>query len=91
VPVVASIAWNNTDTATDNDLSGAPIPKSGGHLLVVSGFTRRGDVIVADPAAATNATVRRTYARAQFERNWLNASTGTTYVIQPVDHKRSTR
>jgi Peptidase_C39 like family len=85
VPVVASIAWNNADATTDNDLAGAPIPKSGGHLLVVTGFTADGDVIVADPAAPTDATVHRTYRRAQFERDWLNSSTGTTYVIHPVD------
>jgi Peptidase_C39 like family len=91
VPVVASIAWNNSDATTDNDLDGAPIPKSGGHLLVVSGFTDQGDVIVADPAAPTNATVRREYRRAQFERDWLNASTGSTYVIRPVDSRHTSR
>ncbi|HEX2809204.1 MAG TPA: C39 family peptidase, partial [Kineosporiaceae bacterium] len=84
VPVVASIAWNNSDASADNDLDGAPIPRSGGHLLVISGFTAGGEVLVADPAAPTEATVRRTYRRAQFERDWLNASTGTAYVIQPV-------
>jgi hypothetical protein len=84
VPVVASIARNNSDAIVDNDLDGAPISKSGGHLLVISGFTAGGDVLVADPAAPTRATVRRTYRRAQFERDWLNASTGTAYVIQPV-------
>jgi hypothetical protein len=83
VPVVASLAWDNADTRTDNDLDGAPILASGGHLLVVSGFTGRGDVIVADPAAPSNDSVRRVYQRGQFERDWLNASTGTVYVIQP--------
>lgn len=84
VPVAASIAWDNTDARTDNDLDGAPIPRSGGHLLVVSGFTGTGSVIVADPAAPSNDTVRRVYDRAQFERNWLAGSTGATYVVQPI-------
>jgi Peptidase_C39 like family len=86
VPVVASIAWNNTDASTTNDLTGAPIPNSGGHLVVITGFTAAGDIIVNDPAASTDATVQRTYQRAQFEHDWLNASTGTTYIIHTVGH-----
>lgn len=84
VPIVASVAWDNTDPRSDNDLDGAPIRRSGGHLLVVSGFTRRGNVIVDDPAAPTRSGVRRVYRRAQFERDWLDASRGTTYVMYPV-------
>ncbi|MEN3281467.1 MAG: hypothetical protein V7607_2607 [Solirubrobacteraceae bacterium] len=83
VPVVIATAWDNTDTSPDNDLTGAPIPKSAGHLMVVRGFTASGDVIVNDPAAPTNSQVRRVYRRAQFERNWLNFGSGTTYIIKP--------
>ncbi|HVQ43496.1 MAG TPA: C39 family peptidase [Candidatus Saccharimonadia bacterium] len=83
VPIVVSIAWNNTDASPDNDLTGAPIAKTGGHLMVVRGFTAAGDVIAGDPAAPANSSVRRVYQRSQFERDWLNASTGTTYVIKP--------
>jgi hypothetical protein len=84
VPVVVSIAWNNTDTAADNDLTGAPIPKTGGHLMAVRGFTATGDVIANDPAAPTNGQVRRVYQRAEFERNWLNRGSGVTYIIKPI-------
>jgi hypothetical protein len=84
VPIVASIAWNNEDADPSNDLAGAALPKSGGHLMVVRGFTAAGEVLAADPAAPDNTMVRRTYQRAQFERNWLRSGSGTTYVIKPL-------
>lgn len=80
IPPVLSIAFGR------GQLSGAPISSSNGHLLVVVGFTSKGDVIVNDPAAPTNASVRRVYARAQLEKAWLEASGGTTYVIHDAKH-----
>ena len=77
VPVIVSIAFG------PGQLSGAPISSSDGHLLVVVGFTADGDVVVNDPAADSPAGVRRTYDRAQLERAWLSASTGTAYVLRP--------
>ncbi|QBX54813.1 peptidase C39 family protein [Nocardioides seonyuensis] len=76
VPLVVSVAFGR------NQLSGAPISASNGHLLVVVGFEADGDVVVNDPAGATNGEVRRVYDRAQFERLWLTASGGTAYVIR---------
>lgn len=76
IPVVVSIAFDA------GELSGAPISSSDGHLLVVVGFTAEGDVVVNDPAADSPAGVRRTYDRAQLERAWLSASTGTAYVLR---------
>lgn len=56
-----------------------------GHLLVVIGFDDAGNPIVNDPAAWSNATVRRVYDRGQFERAWLRGSGGIVYVIHPPD------
>lgn len=76
VPLAASIAAN------PNQLTGFPSKYgTGGHLLVIRGFTAAGDVIVNDPAAADDASVRRVYKRAEFERAWLVGSAGIVYVI----------
>ena len=76
VPLVISIAFGR------GQLSGAPITASNGHLLVVVGFEADGDVVVNDPAGASNGEVRRVYDRAQLERVWIAASGGTAYVIR---------
>lgn len=78
IPLVASVK------VAPGALPGFLLPQgSAGHLLVISGFTASGDVISHDPAAESNATVRRTYPRAAFERAWLGGSKGTVYVIHP--------
>ncbi|WP_269305195.1 peptidase C39 family protein [Aeromicrobium sp. HA] len=77
VPVVTSVAFGR------GQLSGSPISATPGHLMVVRGFTKGGDVLVNDPAGRTNSQVRRTYDRAQFERAWLKGSGGVVYVIAP--------
>ena len=76
VPLIVSVAFGR------NQLTGAPISASNGHLMVVVGFEPDGDVVVNDPAGATDAEVRRVYDRAQFERIWIAASGGTAYVIR---------
>jgi hypothetical protein len=75
VPVVISVAFG------PGQLTGAPISASNGHLLVVVGFEADGDVIVNDPAGASNGAVRRVYDRDQLEDVWINASGGTAYVV----------
>jgi len=80
IPVIASISFGR------GELSGAPISASNGHLLVIIGFTRSGDVVVNDPAASSRSGVRRTYDRAQFENAWLPTSGGTVYVIRDAQH-----
>lgn len=80
IPLVASISFAR------GGLDGAPISASNGHLLVIVGFTRSGDVVVNDPAAQDRAGVRRTYDRAQFEDAWLPRSGGLVYVIRDEAH-----
>lgn len=66
LPVIASIAWNNDFSS--QRLSGAALPVSYGHLLVVVGFTLEGDVVVNDPAGRDDSQVRRVYDRDEFAR-----------------------
>lgn len=54
-------------------------PKS--HLVVVTGFNKRGDVIVNDPGIQRD-RVRRTLPRARFRAAWAD-SHNTAYVIHP--------
>jgi hypothetical protein len=77
IPLVASIAFGK------GELDGAPIDSTNGHLLVIRGFTARGEVKVNDPAAPSAKTVARTYRRGQFERAWIGATGGVAYVIHP--------
>ncbi len=76
IPLVASIAFGK------GQLSGAPLTSTPGHMVVIRGFTSTGAVIVNDPAASSNSTVRRTYSRAQFEKAWQNGGGGIVYVIR---------
>ena len=79
IPLVASIK------VAPGALPGFLLPGgTDGHLLVIRGFTASGDVIANDPAATSDATVRRVYDRAAFERAWLRGSGGTVYVIHPA-------
>ncbi len=78
-PVIVSVRFGR------GELAGAPISATNGHLMVVVGFDAAGNVVVNDPAAKSNSTVRRTYQRAQFENVWAPASPsgsgGLSYVI----------
>jgi hypothetical protein len=80
IPLAASISFGR------GELSGAPISSTAGHLVVISGFTRAGKVVVNDPAAPNNSTVRRVYDRGQFERAWQTRSHGTVYVVRDAAH-----
>ncbi len=89
IPLVASITFG------PGELSGAPISSTNGHLLVIVGFAKNGDVVVNDPAASSRAGVRRTYDRGQFEDAWLKryssgssmrGSGGMVYVIHDAAH-----
>ena len=79
IPLAASISFSR------GQLSGAPISATAGHLVVITGFTAAGNVVVNDPAASSNAGVRRVYDRRQFERAW-GRSNGTVYVVRDTAH-----
>ncbi|MER6947650.1 C39 family peptidase [Nonomuraea sp. NPDC000554] len=78
IPVIASLSFK------EHELPGAGY-STGGHIMVVTGFTAEGDVIVNDPAAPGDAEVRRVYRRAAFENVWLrgSGSGGIVYVLHP--------
>ncbi|WP_425430314.1 C39 family peptidase [Deinococcus planocerae] len=65
------------------ELPGAPLSWSDGHLLVLTGFDAQGNPVVNDPAAPSDATVKRTSPRAVFERLWLGHAGGMAYVMAP--------
>jgi hypothetical protein len=79
VPVIVSLAWG------PGELTGAPLSSSNGHLMVLVGFDASGNPVVNDPAAPSDATVRRTYIRDEFESLWLKHTSGTVYLIYPAD------
>jgi len=82
IPVVASVAWDNDHAG--QRLSGAPLPRSDGHLLVIRGFTGSGDVIVNDPAGSGEVNVPRVYDRGEFSHAWLRTgSGGIVYLVHP--------
>jgi hypothetical protein len=78
IPVIMSIAWGK------NELTGADIESTNGHLLVLVGFDANGNPIVNDPASPDDASVQKVYLRSEFEPLWLQASGGTVYLIYPA-------
>lgn len=73
LPIGISYGWEQ------DELPGAPIPMSSGHLAVLRGFTDTGDCIVNDPAADH---VRVVYPRAALGRLWRRNDC-IAYVIAP--------
>lgn len=79
IPLVASVSFKK------GELDGAGYGTNG-HLLVIVGFTKNGDVVVNDPAShliPDNNQVRVVYDREQFENVWVPRSGGLVYVIHP--------
>ena len=74
IPIAISYSWRG------DELPGAPIDHSDGHLVVLCGFTANGDCAVNDPAAPN---VRMVYPRAAIERIWQR-NNGVTYAVAPV-------
>lgn len=72
-PLVVSIAYG------EDELAGAPVQSSKGHLVVVAGIDRDGRMVVRDPAAR-GADVWIKYDRDQFVHAWLGHG-GVVYRI----------
>ncbi len=77
IPVSISIAFEK------GELTGAPMSRSDGHLIVVKGFTPEGDVICNDPAFPNDETVNVTYKRQELQRAW-DHSRRSAYVLWPA-------
>ena len=89
IPVITSQSFRA------DELDGAGYGTAG-HLMVVVGFTKDGDVIANDPASSSNDAVRNIYKRAQFENIWLRTKRytedgdvasgpgGIAYIITPL-------
>jgi len=73
-PLIISIA------AQKGQLTGAPYSMTEGHLLVLCGFDKNGNVEVNDPAAKNARAGQTTYLRKELEEVWMKRG-GTTYVI----------
>lgn len=88
IPVITSQSF------LASELTGANYSTSG-HLMVVVGFTKTGDVVVNDPASSSDGAVRNVYNRHQFETVWLrtkrtlasgatgSGSGGVVYILTP--------
>ena len=73
LPIALSYRWSG------DELPGAPIDQSDGHLVVLCGFTSNGDCVVNDPA---HPDLRAIYPRAAVERIWQRGG-GVSYVVAP--------
>jgi cell wall-associated NlpC family hydrolase len=73
--VIASVTFG------PDELKNSPLKKTKGHLLVITGFNAKGDVLAHDPAAPDEKTVERVYNRAEFAQAWLKNKYGTSYII----------
>jgi len=90
IPVVTSVSFEASELTGSNY-------STDGHLMVVVGFTRNGDVVTNDPASSSDAAVRNIYNRHQFETVWLRTERtlpdgsigggpgGVAYIITPHD------
>jgi len=73
MPVIASVRYRA------GELTGAAIPETTGHLLVLTGW-EGGEVLVNDPAAAHAGEVGRRYRLDELQQVWLGRA-GVGYVL----------
>ena len=85
-PVIASVRYKSSETIEGDlpVLHGVPIDKTEGHLVVVCGFENNGGkeyVVVNDPAAKDDESVRVKYLADEFEKAWFKV----VYIIHKGD------
>jgi len=80
IPVIASVSCDL--------LNGSPTDQGNGHLIVVVGFTKTGEVVVNDPwpNAKKENSIRKTFSRENFTRAWAS-SHRTVYLVHPLSVK----
>ena len=74
-PIVASIRFK------EGVLSNAPIAKSDGHLIAITGFDKNGDIYVNDPAGKTKKKGMLVYKAKELAKAWFDHS-GVGYIIK---------
>lgn len=74
LPLAISYSWSG------EELPGAPLDHSDGHLAVLRGFTDNGDCAMNDPAAPN---IRVVYPRSAIERIWQR-NKGVAYAVAPA-------
>ncbi|HTL29790.1 MAG TPA: C39 family peptidase [Tepidisphaeraceae bacterium] len=76
-PLIANIRFNK------DEFPGNIQPSTAGHLIVLRGMTRDGDIIVNDPAsrAKGNGVI---YKASELGKAWFDNSGGVAYVIHPT-------
>ncbi len=86
-PLAVSVKYKNHEEidAKLPVIHGAPIKKTNGHLIVVCGFKKVADqefIIVNDPAAESDETVKLEYLLEEFDAAW-KSSGRVAYIIHP--------
>ena len=83
--VYASLAAGNIIVASikvsKGQLADAPYDSTDGHLILLRGYTERGDFLVSDPAAGDAQSGERTYKYEDMTQVWLVNGKGTAYVF----------
>jgi hypothetical protein len=63
--IICSVAFEN------GKLTGAPVQNTSGHLVLIRGWNKKGDVVCNDPAFTDSRGDGVVYRRSEFERLWL--------------------
>lgn len=75
IPVIASITFG------PDELKNSPIKKTTGHLLVIKGIDKNGNIITNDPAALNSSRVELVYDKNEFANAWFKNKYGTSYIL----------